>query len=102
MMNSFIQKIKNRFIDITKYLPVYVHKYHKAILLGGIIIFLAVGVWILYSGAYLVVQDTYEVFVVVRKVNFSLIQNALNYIQEQSAVGGVLPTANPFTKQIGI
>ena len=97
-MKNLIQKLKNKFIDIIEYLPVYIHKYHKAILLGGLILFLIIGVWIFYSDVYLTVQDTYNPFVTVRKINFSLIQNALNYIKEQSAVSGGVPRTNPFIK----
>lgn len=97
-MNKLLEKLKGIFVDLVNFFPVYFKRYNRLILLAGVIIALLWGGWLFYQDAYKIVQNTYEVFVSVRKVKTQLIDDAILYINEQSTVRGVVPFENPFVK----
>ena len=97
-MQEIIKKFKKIFFDLVKFFPLYFKKYSRIILFAGMILALLWGAGIFYRNAYKVIQNTYEVFVSVRKANTQLIDEAITYINEQNSVSNVPIIENPFVK----
>lgn len=98
-MSSLLAKIQDNARRGVKALPVFFVRSVWAILLGGVLAATLLGLFIFYQNSYLVVQDTYEAFVSVKRINKTLYQKALDFIEiQQTPENSRIPSENPFVK----
>lgn len=95
---SIIDKIKNYILEVPEIFPVYFARHLWTLFIIGAVVTLAVGIFLFYQNGYTVVNNTYDVFVAVRKINQTLYSDALEFIgsQEDGVSSGL--SRNPFIR----
>lgn len=98
-MSSLFAKIQDYLGRGVRAFPVFFVRSVWAILLGGVLAAILLGLFIFYQNSYLVTRDTYEAFVSVKKINKTLYQKALDFIEiQQTPENSQIPSENPFVK----
>ena len=98
-MSGIFAKIQDYLKHGVKAFPLFFVRSSWLILLGGVLVAILLGLFIFYQNSYLVVQDTYEAFISVKKINKTLYQEALDFIEiQKTPENSQLPSENPFTK----
>jgi len=98
-MNGLLAKIQDYAKRGVKAFPVFFVRSAWLILLVGLFAAILLGLFIFYQNSYLVAQDNYEAFVSVKKINKTLYQKALDFIEiQQTPENSQIPSANPFVK----
>lgn len=98
-MSGLFVKIQDYLKRGVKAFPLFFVRSVWFVLLGGVLVAILLGLFIFYQNSYLVVQDTYEAFVSVKKINKTLYQEALDFIEiQQTSENSRIPSENPFMK----
>lgn len=98
-MSSLLAKIQDYARRGVKEFPAFFVRSVWLILLIGLLVATSLGLFIFYQSSYLVVRDSYEAFVSVKKINKTLYQKALDFIEvQQTPENSQMPLENPFAK----
>ena len=96
-MGEKLSKIKENLPALFKKLPALFSKHFSYVVLVGAILALLFGGYFFYRDAWQVTNDSYDVFVTVRKVNTRLFEDAKAYLELNNTYSGSLPSGSPFS-----
>ncbi|MEX2145296.1 MAG: hypothetical protein WD712_02920 [Candidatus Spechtbacterales bacterium] len=95
-MSKIFEKIMKFLTGFWKHLPFAFAQNSQKIFWAVMVIVLVTGAVIFYFKTYVPMTREYEVFVTVRKVNQTLLDQVFEYIMEKGESDGLLPIENPF------
>ncbi|MEX0877766.1 MAG: hypothetical protein WDZ40_02815 [Candidatus Spechtbacterales bacterium] len=77
-------KLKKEDIErVEKTLPVFLAKHFTVIFLFGAVLALLIGSYYFYQNVYVLTGEDYSVFVSVKKVNMSVFEDVLSFIENR-------------------